>query len=399
MGGTARQFNKFYIDYKKRFKKPIYTIASLMPKEFTDDLFVNTFIELYPNLWEDLNKQYDYWHKKNIYLIKRGKKSRYNFRKPYNFILDCSYHCRKKLRSEKNRTLLSGEEAACLRTQILGESQNKLKKREMKVNKSLYYVQEIDPKYKKVFIDEYFMTHDLHERLEIMRELSKYKSDDIIEFFYKVNACTRNHSLKIEAQNYIQGLQLPFYLRRKKKGKTNYIDNEIVENNSSPEILRQRLYLDKLEQIKEFDIFFSHNSQDEGRVVELFKNLNSRGFVVYIDWVNDKYDLKREWCNALTAQVIKERIKQSKIFLIYVTQKTLSSKWCPWELGYADALGKGICILLDDNIVSGDVPRFYSIYHQFKYNKDNWLDGENKSLESWLKAAIAEECKNKGESL
>ena len=33
----------------------------------------------------------------------------------------------------------------------------------------------------------YFNTNDLHERLEIIRELSKYKSDKIIKFFYKVN--------------------------------------------------------------------------------------------------------------------------------------------------------------------------------------------------------------------
>ena len=44
MGGTARQFNKMYSDYKKRFKKPIANIALFMPQDFTDDLFVNTFI-------------------------------------------------------------------------------------------------------------------------------------------------------------------------------------------------------------------------------------------------------------------------------------------------------------------------------------------------------------------
>jgi hypothetical protein len=76
MGGTARQFNKMYIDYKKRFKKPIATIALLMPLDFSDTLFVETFRRLYPNLWDDLEKQYKYWHDKNNTLIKHGKKSR-----------------------------------------------------------------------------------------------------------------------------------------------------------------------------------------------------------------------------------------------------------------------------------------------------------------------------------
>lgn len=49
-------------------------------------------------------------------------------------------------------------------------------------------------------------------------------------------------------------------LRRKKKGKKNYIDNELVKNESSPEILMKRLYVDELEKIKEYDVFISHNS-------------------------------------------------------------------------------------------------------------------------------------------
>ena len=47
MGGTARQFNKMYIDYKQQFKKPIHIVASLMPQEFSDDDFIATFKRLY----------------------------------------------------------------------------------------------------------------------------------------------------------------------------------------------------------------------------------------------------------------------------------------------------------------------------------------------------------------
>ena len=148
MGGTARQFNKMYIDYKKKFKKPIQQIAVLM-------------------------------HNKNNILIKYGKKSRYNFRKPYNFILDCSYHCRKKLRKESNRSIISEEERKIVEKNVYEKSIAKLRKREAKIQKALYYVQEIEPKYASKFIDKYFWIHDLHEKLEIIRELSKYKSEKI----------------------------------------------------------------------------------------------------------------------------------------------------------------------------------------------------------------------------
>lgn len=386
MGGTARQFNKMYVNYKKRFKKPIQNIATLMPHEFSDSYFVETFKRLYPDLWEDLNKQYKYWHDKNNILIKYGKKSRYNFRKPYNFILDCSYHCRIGLRKNTERSILSKEEIGKLENEILQRSKKKMEKQREKQLKSLYYVQEIEPAYAKAFIDEYFKTHDLHRRLEIMRELSKYKSDNIIRFFYKVNAGNRNFSLKEESMKYIQGMGLPFVLRRKKKGKKNYIDNEKVVNNSSPEILMQRLYVDKLEKLKEYDFFLSHNSQDEGKIVEVYKSLNSLGLVAYIDWVNDKYDLKRQWCNVSTVQVIKERIKQSKVFVLYLSEKTLSSQWCPWELGYADALGKKICIYRDE-ILNKSIPQIYLSYPRLYLNENCWMiDGELEiRFENWIK--------------
>ena len=80
------------------------------------------------------------------------------------------------------------------------------------------------------------------------------------------------------------------------------------------------------------------------QIIELYKKINMKGYVAYIDWVNDKYDLKREWCNALTSEILKLRIQQSKIFILVLTNSTFQSQWCPWELGYADAIGKKIYI-------------------------------------------------------
>lgn len=385
MGGTARQFNKMYVDYKKQYKKPIRVIAELMPSDFSDAEFVETFRRLYPHMWEDLENQYTFWHGRNEYLIKLGKKSRYNFRKPYNFILDCSYHLRIKLRSNKDRMILSDEERFKKESEILSSSLLKLKKRQEKIYRNLYYVQEIEPSYTHFYIEQYFRTHDLHERLEIIRELSKYKSSQIIQFFYKVNAGTRNFSLKEESMRYIQALGLPFVLRRKKKGKKNYIDNEKVQNESSPEILRKRLYVDRLERKKVFDVFISHNSKDENEIIRFFKMLNKKGFVAYIDWVNDKFDLKREWCNATTAEIIKERIKQSRIFILYFSEQALASQWCPWELGYADALGKKICIFQPVDDIKY-VPQFYAMYPKLTLDSEAiiTINGQTIPFDQWI---------------
>ena len=387
MGKTARQFNKMYMDYKKKFKIPINQVANLMNEGFTDEEFVDTFKRLYPHLWNDIEKNYQYWHKKNNYLINHGKKSRYNFRKPSNFVLDCSFGCRQKLRKSENQNHISYDKKRKIEEKIIADSKEKLRAQRKKMEKALYYIQEIEPKYTSKFIDRYFKTHDLHEKLEIIRELSKFKSDNIISFFYKVNACSRNHSLKKESMKYIQGFDLPFVLRKKKKGKKNFIDNEHVVNNSSPDILMKRLYVDELEKIKNFDVFLSHNSKDEEKIVGLYKRLNKKGYVAYVDWVNDKFDLKREWCNISTSQVIKRRIQQSQVFILFLSDSTLKSQWCPWELGYADALGKPICIYMS-NFDENSIPQFYKGYPRLCFEKNIMIYDEDTILEfdKWFKS-------------
>lgn len=56
--------------------------------------------------------------------------------------------------------------------------------------------------------------------------------------------------------------------------------------------MKKRLYINDLEKIKRFDIFVSHNSRDEEKIIEFYKKFNKKGQVVYIDWINDKYDLR-----------------------------------------------------------------------------------------------------------
>lgn len=374
MGIMERKCNKAYCDHKKKIKKAIYTVAELMPKEFTDEYFVETFKRLYPNLWEDLDKQYKYW-----------RNAGQTFSKPFKFVLDASKVCRKKARNDSDRIILDSDQIEKMETEIRKNSLRKLERRQEKVRNNLYYIQEIEPAFAQAFIREYFRTYDLHERLEIMRELSKFKSDEIVSFFYKVNACTRNFALKEEAMCYIQGLDLPFYLRRKKKGKKSFIDNEKVHNESSPEILMQRLRVDKLERLKSFDMFISHNSKNEDEVVRFYKILNSNGLVAYVDWVNDKFDLKRQWCNATTAEIIKERIKQSQFFVVYATEELLHSQWCAWEVGYAEALGKKICIYLNGMEVKG-LPQFYWSYPILDISKNISItkDGKEIDLKQWL---------------
>lgn len=366
-----------YQIYKKQLKKPIKTVAALMPREFTDDDFVKKFKLVYPHLWKDIEWKHIYYNKYNQFLKRKKYNIRYEFKTPYKLIKEQSYIFLRSYRKSSKRIILSDEEIISLEKRYRESSLIKLKKWESELNQAVRLKQEIEPSYASEFIKEYWKLdkRELHKKLEIIRELSKYFCDNVICFFYSVNAAERNFHFHEEAMQYLQPLKMFFDLRGKKKGKKNFIDNEHVHNESNPEELMKRLYSYDLEKMKKFDVFLSHNSKDENMIVEICKSINKSGCVCYIDWVNDKFDLKREWCNATTAQVIKKRIQQSKYFVLVLTDSTLNSQWCPWELGYADALGKEIFIFIQ---TEKEIPKYYECYTKisladFKYKIEDIL--------------------------
>lgn len=57
------------------------------------------------------------------------------------------------------------------------------------------------------------------------------------------------------------------------------------------------------------------------------------GFDVYIDWQDSSMPAEptRE-----TASRIKRRIIASDWFIFLATDNSMASRWCPWEIGYAD---------------------------------------------------------------
>ena len=351
-----------YQEYKKQFKKPIRQIAELMPRDFTDDDFINKFKYVYPHLWNDIEWKYLQYNKYSKFLRKNKRRVRYEFKTPYELIKEQSYLFLRSYRKTSKRIILSNEEILALEKAYRENSLIKLKKWKEELGQAVLLKQEIKPSYVNAFIKKYWSLDkcELHKKLEIIRELSKYLCDTVIIFFYSVNAAERNFSFHEEAMRYLQPLKMFFDLRGKKKGKKNFIDNEYVQNDSNPEELMKRLFSDDLEKIKRYDVFISHNSHDEDIIIKLYKSINTANAVCYVDWVNDKYDLRREWCNATTAQVIKKRIQQSRYFVLVLTDSTLNSQWCPWELGYADALEKEIYIIKQ---TQKELPKYYECYH------------------------------------
>ncbi len=79
--------------------------------------------------------------------------------------------------------------------------------------------------------------------------------------------------------------------------------------------------------------FLSHSSQDGEWVVGAIRLLEGHGANVYVDKKDSKLP---PYTNKETAAGLKERIHQSRKFVLLASNNSKDSRWVPWELGIAD---------------------------------------------------------------
>ena len=79
--------------------------------------------------------------------------------------------------------------------------------------------------------------------------------------------------------------------------------------------------------------FLCHSHVDRELAEGLQTRLREQGFDLYIDW----QDLTMPATpNAETAAKLRNLIVTCDWFLFLATANSMASRWCPWELGYAD---------------------------------------------------------------
>ena len=83
--------------------------------------------------------------------------------------------------------------------------------------------------------------------------------------------------------------------------------------------------------------FLCHSHWDEQLVKGLIVVFSRLRVKLYVDWLDSSMP---ETPNKETAQNLQRRIKQADMFLFLATEKSINSRWCPWEIGYADGIGK-----------------------------------------------------------
>jgi len=95
---------------------------------------------------------------------------------------------------------------------------------------------------------------------------------------------------------------------------------------------------------KYFDVFLSHSFSDKELVLGLKIKLESYGYSVYVDWIDD-YSLDRTEVTSHNVSWIKQRMRTSKCLLYATSANSSNSKWMPWETGYMDGFVGKVAII------------------------------------------------------
>jgi hypothetical protein len=79
--------------------------------------------------------------------------------------------------------------------------------------------------------------------------------------------------------------------------------------------------------------FLCHSHRDADLAKGLVTLLTEAGWRIYIDWADTEMP---ETPDRETAKRIQQKIVELDFFLFLATANSMASRWCPWEIGYAD---------------------------------------------------------------
>jgi len=127
--------------------------------------------------------------------------------------------------------------------------------------------------------------------------------------------------------------------------------------------------------------FLSHSSKDKSLVTGAMKILSDHGAVVYIDEIDPTMP---PYTSDETAAKLKDKISQTKKFVLLATENSKNSKWVPWELGIADGYKtvKNVAIfpsIEDEGDSSWTSWEYLGLYHRIVWGN---LEGHDKAL--WM---------------
>ena len=79
--------------------------------------------------------------------------------------------------------------------------------------------------------------------------------------------------------------------------------------------------------------FLCHSSKDNDLARGLVRLLQDGGWRVYVDYEDTALPLMPD---RETARRIRDAIRLTSFFLFLASPNSVQSRWCPWEIGFAD---------------------------------------------------------------
>lgn len=89
--------------------------------------------------------------------------------------------------------------------------------------------------------------------------------------------------------------------------------------------------------------FLCHSHSDSEYVKGFIQLLKEENIDVYVDWQDSSMP---ENTNRETALKIQKKIEEADYFFFLATPNSVKSRWCPWEIGYADGVKKYASIFI-----------------------------------------------------
>jgi len=139
---------------------------------------------------------------------------------------------------------------------------------------------------------------------------------------------------------------------------------------------REAILANSLEEAKQSGLktaFLCHSHKDRVLVEGVVNLLLSTGWRVYVDWMDTTMPDRP---NRITARKIKMKIEQCSYFLFLATTNSMSSRWCPWEIGYADGVKEIDDILViptRDDYGSHHGNEYLDLYRRVDFSTHNFL--------------------------
>ena len=387
-GVTKHIFNHEICDIISMWNREIKTIEPLLPKEYSSGDIIALLKEFYPHEWHSVEIKYIYYQTKDRYIKRKFGKNRYNMKKPEVLLMNASL-CKKILSNEYrciHRDTYTEESRILARENLWQKRKPKIEKVNQKIEKALSKAQQVTPSFIDQLIGLYERKNTSQkDRRYILLELKKYYSDKIIQFFFKLNDTELNKQLRWEAFYHLQSFNYQPRARRQKymqvhtknKKRKKFLKEvypfETYEIPQNPNELEYRIENSREQQIKEYDYFISHSSKDSTHVQKLIRAENQDGKNIFCDWINDVDYLKRHLLCKATLKVLEKRMEQSKAMIFVVSENSLHSIWCKYELNYFTELGKPIYCISKEAIDEKN-------FHLNKMNDTWFLDSDYKAL-------------------